>query len=67
MITRVDVRKRVSEIAKEIDDPEKAHSMEDDLWELVLKTLAIGNTDDPKGICSEALKTKRIDFPRWCA
>ena len=67
MITRLDVRKKVGEIAESLDDPEKAHSLEDDLYELVIKAIAQGNTDDIHGLCLEALNTKKIDFPRWCA
>ena len=66
-LTRLDVRAKVGKIAEEMHDDESAHGMEDGLWELVLKTVATGNTDDPQGICNEALKTKRLDFSRWCA
>ena len=67
MITRLDIRKKVGEIAENIDDPETAHSLEDALYEFVLKTISIKNTDDPLGLCLEALNTKKIDFCRWCA
>ena len=67
MITRLDIRTKIGEIAGLMDDPEKAHSLEDDLYEFVLKTIASDNTDDIKGLCLEALKTKKMDFERWCA
>lgn len=67
MITRLDIRKKIGEIAECMDDPERAHSREDDLYELVIRTIARGDTDDVKGLCLECLKTKKIDFSRWCA
>ncbi len=47
-------------------DPELAHSNEDSLYWSVLDAVANGN---PNAIdmAKEALKTKEIDFPRWCA
>ena len=67
MITRLDIRKKVGEIAKIMDDDEGAHAKEDALRKLVLKTIATSNTDDPIGICMEALKTRKLKFARWCA
>jgi hypothetical protein len=67
MITRLDIRKKIGEIAGEMDDPETAHSLEDELYQLVLETIVSKNTDDVLGLCLEALKTKQMDFPRWCS
>jgi len=67
LLTRLDVRRKVGLIAEEMHDDEKAHCMEDELHEEVLKAVASGNTDDPKGLCMEVLKTRKIDFARWCA
>ena len=66
-VTRLDIRAKIGEIAEIMHDDENAHSREDDLYEFVLKTIASGNTDDVKGLCLEALKTKKMDFDRWCA
>ena len=65
MITRLDIRKMVGEIAESMDDPESAHSKEDDLYAFILETIATENTDDARGLCMEALNTKKIDFSRW--
>lgn len=67
MITRLDIRKLVGEISEIMDDDEVAHSKEDDLYEMVLKAISQNNTDDPVGLCLEALKTKKMAFSRWCA
>ena len=48
-------------------DPEAAHSREDDLYESVLRAIADGLATDPVAMAKEALKTKDIEFPRWCA
>lgn len=67
LVTRLDIREKIGEIAKTLDYPEHAHQLEDELYEFVLKTIASDNTDDIKGLCLEALKTKSIDFDRWYA
>lgn len=66
-MTRLDVRKKVGEIAEHIDNPERAHILEDELYELVLRSIAQNETDDIVGLCIEALNTKKIDFDRWYA
>lgn len=47
-------------------DPELAHSNEDSLYWSVLDAVANGN---PNAIdmAKEALKSKEIEFARWCA
>lgn len=65
-MTPDEVIKRVAEIAACCDDPEGAHGMEDDLYEDILRGIVAGDAD-VASIAKEALKTKEIDFPRWCA
>jgi hypothetical protein len=66
-LTREDVRKFVERIAAASSDDEAAHGMEDELRECVLKAIASGNCDDPKGCAEEALRTSSMSFARWCA
>lgn len=47
-------------------DDERAHSMEDALHQDVLKAIAEGATNGIE-LATEALKTKEIEFNRWCA
>lgn len=47
-------------------DPELAHSNEDSLYWSVLDAVANGNPNAVE-MAKEALKTKTVDFPRWCA
>lgn len=65
MINRLDIRAKVGEIAQEMHDPARAHKLEDDLYKIIITSIASGNTDDPVGLCLEALKTKEIIFSRW--
>lgn len=48
-------------------DPEAAHSQEDDLHQEVLSAIADERCLDPVSCAREALKTKELGFPRWCA
>lgn len=47
-------------------DDEVAHNMEDALHADVLQAIATG-ADNPEKLAAEALKTKDIEFNRWCA
>lgn len=47
-------------------DDERAHSMEDALHEDVLTAISCGATNGIE-LATEALKTKEIQFNRWCA
>lgn len=47
-------------------DDEAAHSYEDDLHVEVLQAVAAGHPDAAV-LAFEALKTRDIDFGRWCA
>lgn len=58
---------RVRDIEAMAGDDEAAHSEEDRLWESVLMAIANGETADPAACARAALKTKNIDFQRWCA
>lgn len=66
-MTPTKVRQRVRDIAACKGDNEAAHSMEDDLYRDVIASIATGMCDDPEKVCAEALKTKEIEFVRWCA
>ena len=61
-----DVQILVKQISDEQDDFEMAHDDEDDLYEAVLKEVVKGNPE-ARSIAAEALKTKLIDFARYCA
>lgn len=64
-----DIKYRIGQIEATVDDPEEAHSFEDDLFVSVLKEIANGgNTlDECRNMARKALETLSIDFPRWCA
>lgn len=47
-------------------DPECAHENEDELYQKVLEEVVKGNPRARK-MAKLALKTKELDFPRWCA
>jgi hypothetical protein len=61
------VRECVETIAKVCDDDEVAHNLEDALYEAVLREFASGHDGAVPDLAREALKTKDIDFARWCA
>lgn len=48
------------------DDDERAHGLEDELWERVLQAIAAG-AENSRELAAEALKTKDMAFARWCA
>jgi len=50
-------------------DDERAHIEEDKLYHHILIAIAEKrlSLDEAAEICKEALKTKDIDFSRWCA
>lgn len=60
------VRNRVRHIDNIRSDDEAAHAEEDTLHEDVLQAIA-DRADNPAALAEEALKTKNIDFARWCA
>lgn len=61
-----EVRERVAAIEADRYDDETAHGREDSLWESVLQHIADGGPDG-QALAAEALKTRDIDFARWCA
>lgn len=55
---------RLSMIKAHSNDPEAAHSLEDDLFVSTLLAIAKGS-DNPKELAKAALKSTKIKFPRW--
>jgi len=49
-------------IGEDDGDDERAHGMEKDLWEAVLRQLSVSS-----GLAFQASKTKGIKFSRWFA
>lgn len=66
-LTVEEVRARIEDIKAVVADAERAHSLEDSLYEDILRAIATDRCDDPKGCAAAALSTQDIDFPRWCA
>jgi len=66
-MTRIDVRKKIGEIAENLHDNEHAHKLEDRLFKLVISAIAKDDTDDAMGLCIEALKVDQMEFTRWYA
>ncbi len=66
-MTPDDVDFEFNAIANLVDDDEKAHGLEDDLHQAVLKAIADGTATDPTECARRALKTLSLDFARWCA
>jgi hypothetical protein len=64
-ITVDQVRERVSLIEQSKWDGEKAHSLEDALHRDVLEALAAG-VRGGRSLATAALRTREIEFPRWC-
>lgn len=65
-MTIKDVKDSVKRIEEVKMDDERAHSMEDNLHQTVLKAVAEGASNADK-LAKEALKSLKIDFKRWCA
>jgi hypothetical protein len=66
-ITPTIVRERVEAIREAAEDDEFAHGLEDSLYEDILRAIADGRCLDPVACATEALKTRDINFARWCA
>ena len=60
------IKDQVDRIRSSAGDPEVAHSLEDTLYQLVVVMIAEGMTVTPH-MAEEVLKSREIDFPRWCA
>jgi hypothetical protein len=66
--TVADVEREVARIESARGDDEIAHTLEDDLHQDVLRAIATGDhEDEPSALAEAALKTRAIDFSRWCA
>lgn len=65
-MTVEEVKKRVEQIDVCSSNYEGAHILEDDLYEKVLQAVAAG-AENARELATEALKTKTIEFSRWCA
>jgi hypothetical protein len=66
-VTVDDIKKKVANIRIMAYDFEAAHSYEDDLHQEVLRSIADGECEDPKGCATAALSTLDIRFMRSCA
>jgi len=63
-----EVKARVEEIAQLHGDDEAQHGKEDSLWKDVLQAIVSAKTlKEAKQLAHEALKTKDLEFQRWCA
>ncbi len=61
-----DIRKRVELIADKAWDDEMAHAEEDSLYRDLVSEIADHGPEPWASMASEALKTKDINFVRWC-
>lgn len=64
-MTVTTIKERIEEIA--FEDPETAHSLEDSLYEEVMRSIADGTCDDARACAAAVLETKDLDFERWYA
>jgi hypothetical protein len=62
-----EIKKRIAAIEAMKADDEAAHGAEDELYQDVLYAIAGGRCDDARACANEVLKTKEIEFSRWCA
>lgn len=67
IIRYIKAKVEIIENLSKTPDPEAAHSVEDDLYERVLRHIAEEGAGNPAAIAKEALRTKDFNFPRWCA
>lgn len=67
-MTVKEIEQTVEEIRSIAGDDEAAHSAEDALWEKVLEAIATGQHNfTADSLAAAALKTRAINFARWCA
>lgn len=64
-MTVADIEARVEAIKPMIYDGEKAHTMQDELYEDVLKAISERNCVHAQECAKTALKVKKLDFSRW--
>lgn len=62
-----EVNARLAQISEAAADDERAHSMEDELHQAVLRSIADGSCDNPAHCAAAALTSLKLDFARWCA
>ena len=61
------IRAWVAVIAGMANDPEAAHSEEDEMKDCVLRAIENGSAGGDAECAAEALKSCDLDFPRWYA
>ena len=61
------IKSRVMDIDKSKDDDELAHALEDRLRNEYITYIAESGIEEISEMAKEVLKTKDIDFARWCA
>jgi len=66
-VTPAEVREMVVNLSAGRYDPEAWHETEDAIHQAVLEAIAEGRCADPAAAAREALATRDIQFPRWCA
>ncbi|MFI2078531.1 hypothetical protein [Streptomyces triculaminicus] len=66
LLTVEDVARRLAEIAHQQHDDEAAHGLEDQLYADVLLAIAAG-APNAEILAAAALRSKTLDFARWCA
>lgn len=58
---------RIREVGRASGDSEKAHALEDELREFVLRKIAEGRYGEASELAEMALETNKYRFERWCA
>lgn len=61
------IKETVRKIESIKEDHEAAHGLEDDLYHRFLLHVSMYGNDYLGKMADEILKTKNIDFPRYCA
>lgn len=64
---REQVEARVRAIADTAEDPEVAHTLEDELYLDLLRAIATGECRNPRDAALAAIQAAHLDFPRWHA
>jgi hypothetical protein len=67
LMTVQDVRNWVRRIARMAHDDEGAHSEEDHLFVTLLTHIAEGRCPEPEKCAKAAIRSRMINFSRWCA
>jgi len=66
-MTLKEAKKKIAEIESRKDDDESAHILEDGLYEEFILHVAECGDRSLKMMAKAVLKTKDIDFARWCS